>query len=552
MKGKKGEILYIGKARVLTDRVRSYFLKGTDLSPKNRILIGLVQDIETIVTKSELEALLLESNLVKRHRPRFNVVLRDDKHYPYLRLPIKENFPRLSIVRRVKRDGALYFGPYVPAGALRETLKVIKKVFPLATCKINIDGTADRACIEFEIKRCMAPCTGNQSQEDYHRIVKQVRFFLEGRDRELLDGLRADMEAAADREEFEEAARLRDRIAKVSKTLEKQRVAQIGPVDQDVMGLARMGPAADLQLLFVRGGQLIGRKDFFWVDTKEASDEELIRSTIEQFYNKDMLPPKEVLIPTKLGEWELIQQWLSDKKGQAVRILTPERGVKHQLVQLAQENAVAAIAEHLRKGAVEEKEAKELQQLLRLPKALGRIEGFDISNTMGTDSVASMVVWEDGQMKKADYRRFKVKTVEGANDFASMHEVVKRRYGGSLSANQEKGLPLPDLILIDGGIGQLGAAIEALRDLGLKHVPIVGLAKAKGEKEERIYSPGIREPRVLSPSSLASHLVQRIRDEAHRFAITYHRKLRGQALVNPSRLTLKKRARESKKSPAST
>jgi len=551
MKGKKGEILYIGKARVLTDRVRSYFLKGTDLSPKNRVLIGLVHDIETIVTKSELEALLLESNLVKRHRPRFNVVLRDDKHYPYLRLPVKDNFPRLSIVRRVKYDGALYFGPYVPTGALRETLRIIKKVFPLATCKIDIDGTSDRACIEFEIKRCMAPCTGNQSQEDYHRIVKQVRFFLEGRDRELLDGLQKEMEVAADQEEFEEAARLRDRIASISKTLEKQRIAQIGLVDQDVMGLARMGPAADLQLLFVRGGQLIGRKDFFWSETKDASDEELIRSTIEQFYNKEMLPPKEVLIPKTLGERELIQKWLSAKKEQVVRILTPERGVKHQLLQLAQENAVAAIAEHLRKGVVEEKEAKELQQLLRLPKALGRIEGFDISNTMGTNSVASMVVWEDGQMKKADYRRFKIKTVEGANDFASMHEVVKRRYGGSLSTSEKKALPLPDLILIDGGIGQLGAAIDALRDLGLKHVPIVGLAKAKGEREERIYSPGIREPLILSPTSFASHLVQRIRDEAHRFAITYHRKLRRQALILPSKTNQPKRSREPNKSSAS-
>ncbi|MDA0739193.1 MAG: excinuclease ABC subunit UvrC [Nitrospirae bacterium] len=535
MKGKQDEILYIGKARVLADRVRSYFQKGTDLSPKNQVLVGLVYDIETIVTKSELEALLLESNLVKRHRPRYNIVLRDDKHYPYLRLPVKENFPRLSIVRRVKHDGALYFGPYVPTGALRETLKIIKKVFPLATCKIEINGTADRACIEFEIKRCMAPCTGNQSQEDYHRIVKQVRYFLEGRDKELLDGLRTEMESAANREEFEEAARLRDRIANISRTLEKQRIAQIGPVDQDVMGLARMGPAADLQLLFVRGGQLIGRKDFFWADTKEATDEELIRSTIEQFYNKEMLPPKEVLIPTDLGERELIQQWLSAKRQQTVRILTPERGVKHHLLQLAQENAVAAIAEHLRKGVVEEKEAKELQQLLRLPKALGRIEGFDISNTMGTNSVASMVVWEDGKMKKSDYRRFKIKTVEGANDFASMHEVVKRRYGGSLSTNKKKALPIPDLVLIDGGIGQLGAAIEALRELGLKHVPIVGLAKAKGEKEERIYSPGIREPLILSPTSFSSHLVQRIRDEAHRFAITYHRKLRGQALISHSR-----------------
>ena len=298
MKDKKGEILYVGKARVLTDRVQSYFKKGKDQSPKTRVLTDLINDIETIVTKSELEALLLESNLIKRHRPRFNVVLCDDKCYPYLRLPIKDNFPRLSIVRRVKQDGALYFGPYVPTGALRETLKIIKKVFPLATCKIDIDGTADRACIEFEIKRCMAPCTGNQSQEDYHQIVKQVQFFLEGRDKELLEGMRTEMEAAADKEEFEEAARLLDRITKITKTLEKQRIAQIGSVDQDVMGLARMGLAADLQLLFVRGGQLIGRKDFYWDDAKEVSDQELIRSAIEQFYNKEILPPKEVLIPT--------------------------------------------------------------------------------------------------------------------------------------------------------------------------------------------------------------------------------------------------------------
>ena len=332
MKGKDGEILYVGKARVLADRVRSYFQKGNDPSPKTRVLMTLVHDVETLVTTSELEALLLESNLVKRHRPRFNVVLRDDKHYPYLRLPVKDNFPRLSIVRRVTNDGALYFGPYVPAGALRDTLKVIKKVFPLATCTIDIDGTADRACLEFEIKRCMAPCTGNQSQEDYHRIVKQVRCFLEGRDKELLDGLRKDMEAAADRQAFEEAARLRDRMMNVSKTLEKQRVAQIGPVDQDVIGLARMGTAADLQLLFVRGGLLIARKDFFWADTKEASDDELIRSAIEQFYNKETMPPKELFVPQPLSDHELIQRWLSQKKGRAVRVLTPERGVKARLL----------------------------------------------------------------------------------------------------------------------------------------------------------------------------------------------------------------------------
>ena len=546
MKGKDGEILYVGKARVLADRVRSYFQKGSDPSPKTRVLMTLVHDVETLVTTSELEALLLESNLVKRHRPRFNVVLRDDKHYPYLRLPLKDKFPRLSIVRRVTNDGALYFGPYVPAGALRDTLKVIKKVFPLATCTIDIDGTADRACLEFEIKRCMAPCTGNQSQDDYHRIVKQVRCFLEGRDKELLDGLRKDMEAAAARQAFEEAARLRDRMMNVSKTLEKQRVAQIGPVDQDVIGLARMGTAADLQLLFVRGGLLIARKDFFWADTKEASDDELIRSAIEQFYNKETMPPKELFVPQPLFDRELIQRWLSQKKGRAVRVLTPERGVKARLLQLAQDNAAAALDDHLCKRAAEQREPEALQRLLGLATVPNRIEGFDISNTMGTHSVASMVVWEDGKMKKADYRRFRIKTVEGANDFASMHEVVKRRYGGTLGPRNEKALPLPDLILIDGGMGQLGAAVDALRALDLRRLSVIGLAKAKGEKEERLYVPGSREPLILSPSSPASRFVQRIRDEAHRFAITYHRKLRGQAFV--PRVRGKRRSRKTRPS----
>ncbi|HSQ50052.1 MAG TPA: excinuclease ABC subunit UvrC, partial [Nitrospiraceae bacterium] len=280
----QGELLYIGKAAVLSNRVRSYFQKGADHSPKTSVLVGHIADLETIVTRSELEALILESNLIKQHRPRFNVVLRDDKQYPYLRLPIKEDFPRLSIVRRVQKDGALYYGPYTPAGALRDTLKIIKKAFPLATCTIEIDGKAERACIEFEIKRCMAPCTGNQSKEDYRHIVGQVRQFLEGRDHELLDDLRAQMEAAAEREDFEEAARLRDRLFNIERTLEKQRITQTATTDQDVIGLARQGTAVDLQILFVRGGLLIGRKDFFWPHSADAADEELVRSAIEQFY----------------------------------------------------------------------------------------------------------------------------------------------------------------------------------------------------------------------------------------------------------------------------
>ena len=522
----KREILYVGKAAVLADRVRSYFQKGSDQTPKTSLLVSEVADLETIVTRSELEALILESNLIKRHRPRFNIVLRDDKQYPYLRLPIKESFPRLSIVRRVQKDGALYYGPYTPAGALRETLKVIRKAFPLATCDIDIDGRADRACIEFEIKRCMAPCTGNQSREDYHVIVKQVRQFLEGRDRELLDSLRQAMESAAEREEFEEAARLRDRLFSVERTLEKQRITQVTTTDQDVIGIARQGTAADLQLLFVRGGLLIGRKDFFWPQSADSPDEELVRSAIEQFYNKEGQPPKELLVPTDLVDAPLIEQWLSDKRGDTVRLLTPERGAKHQLVLLAEENAAAAIADHLRNEALDRQATAELKRLLRLDTAPRRIEGFDISNIMGNQSVASLVVWEDGQAKKSDYRKFRIQTVEGANDFASMQEAVMRRYGAT------EDLARPDLILIDGGLGQLSAALEGLKQVGQEQIPIMGLAKARGEKDERIFLPGRKNPIVLRPTSPATHLVQRIRDEAHRFAITYHRNLRGKALLS--------------------
>ena len=525
MKSARGEIVYIGKARVLADRVRSYFLKGSDHTPKTSVLVGQVADIETIVTRSELEALILESNLIKQHRPRFNVVLRDDKQYPYLRLPIKEDFPRLSIVRRVQKDGALYYGPFVPTGAMRETLKVIRKVFPLATCEIEINGRAERACLEFEIKRCMAPCIGNQTKEEYHLIVKQVRMFLEGRDTELLDGLRAEMEAAAEGEHFEEAARLRDRIVKIDRTLERQRVTQTSAIDQDVMGIARQGSAVDLQMLFVRGGLLIGRKDFFWPEGADTPDEELVRSAIEQFYNKDGLPPKELLIPVSLEDKPVIEDWLSQKKGESVRLVMPERGAKHQLLFLAEENAAAAVANHLRDQEIDRQAVEELRRLLRLPRAPRRIECFDISNTMGDQSVASMVVWEEGQAKKADYRKYRIKTVEGANDFASMQEVVARRY------HESQELPLPDLVMIDGGLGQLMAATEGLRAIGRTDLAMIGLAKARGDKEERIFLPGRKNPILLNPSSPATHLLQRIRDEAHRFAITYHRKLRGKALV---------------------
>ena len=526
-KSNRGEILYVGKALVLSDRVRSYFQKATDTAPKTRLMVGLIADIESIITGSELEALILESSLIKRHRPRFNVVLRDDKQYPYLRLPIKDPFPRFSIVRRIQKDGALYYGPYVPAGALREMMRIIKSVFPLATCTIDIDGKAERACIEYEIKRCMAPCIGNQTSQEYHEIVKQARMFLDGRNTDLLRQYRARMEAAAERQDFEEAARTRDRIFKIERVLERQRVAQTENVDQDVIGLARDGAAADIQMLFVRGGLLVGRKDFHWADVQDVSDSELVRSVVQQFYNKEIIPPKQLLLPVDLPETDLISTWLSEKKCEKVRVLVPERGLKHHLVQLAEENATVALKDHQRDEATGRVAAEELQRLLHLRKIPTRIEGFDISNIQGNQGVASMVVWQAGETRKSDYRRFRIKTVEGANDFASIKEVVSRHYIG-VKAEQR---PLPDLILIDGGIGQLAAAMEGLREAGLSDIDIMALAKAKGEKEERVFLPGRKNPVMLNPSSPATHVLQRVRDEAHRFAISYHRRLRGKALL---------------------
>ena len=309
--------------------------------------------------------------------------------------------------------------------------------------------------------------------------------FLEGRDHELVESLRKEMTTAADHENFEEAARLRDRIAKIEKTLQKQRITQVHTIDQDVLGIARAGSAADLQILFVRGGLLIGRKDFYWNDAEENSDAELIHSTIKQFYNKEILPPKELLIPSDFPDKDLVKTWLSEKKGEAVRILVPERGGKHHLLKLAQENAAAALENHQQRYNREQEARKALQHVLQLTQPPNRIEGFDISNTMGTDSVASMVVWENGRMKKSDYRRFKIKTVEGANDFASMEEVITRRYGGTLATEEHKALPFPDVILIDGGAGQLGAALAAFKQLAIPSISIFGLAKAKGEKEEK-------------------------------------------------------------------
>ncbi|MHB8483177.1 MAG: excinuclease ABC subunit UvrC [Nitrospiria bacterium] len=523
-KNHKDAVLYIGKAVSLKARVRSYFQTGAISSVKTALMVSQITDLEYLTTHSELEALLLESNLVKKYKPKYNILLRDDKQYPYLCLPVTEDFPRLKIVRRVKKDGNLYFGPYVPTRAMRETIKWIRKYFPLATCAIDIDGKADRACIEFQIKRCMAPCTGNQSREEYRVIVDQVRLFLEGKDRELLSILQKEMEAYAETEQFEDAARIRDRIFQIQVIWERQRVSSTRMEDQDVIALAREGKYADIQILFIRGGLLTGRSDFFWDQLTEERDEELYVSFIEQFYAKDRLIPKEIFIPVELAERELIDKWLTEKKGKPVNLRSPGRGKDYQLLQMAEANARLML-----QSKVAAKEGglavlKQVESLLKLPTLPRRIEGIDISNIMGTDAVGSLVVMTDGKMNKNEYRRFQIKTIEGANDFAMIHEIVSRRFGGL----PEK---LPDLLVIDGGKGQLSLAGEALTGAGYGSIPLVGLAKEKEEKEERIYFPGQSDPMILDPRSPVTHLLVQLRDEAHRFAVSYHRNIRGKRMV---------------------
>ena len=528
MKDSKGTIIYIGKARSLLSRVRSYFQRGAVHSSKTSRMVEEVADIDWIITSSDLEALLLESNLVKHHHPRFNIVLRDDKQYPYLRLPIKDQFPRLTVVRKVDKDGALYFGPYVPAGALRSTLRVIRKVFPLATCELDLSQRAERACLEFEIKRCMAPCIGNQTSADYHKIVTQVRMFLEGRDGELGDALKTEMVAAADRCDFEEAARKRDQLFKVKRVLEKQRITQIGMVDQDVIGMTREGELLAVHVLFVRGGLLIGRKEFFWSKVRAQSDHDCLRSIIEQFYAMDLVPPKEILLPFQLEAQAVIISWLSQRKGEAVRITVPQRGVKVQLLALARENATVRLQEHIRRKSSNADVLTLLMTDLGLATLPTRVVGVDISNTQGAQAVGSLVVFENAVSKKSEYRRFKIKANAGPDDFAMISEVIQRF--GTRVCNGE--IPPPDLILIDGGRGQLSSAQASLTKLGLDEIEVIGLAKARGEKFERVFMGGQSDAIPLDPHSIATHLLQRVRDEAHRFAITYHRKLRGKGMLD--------------------
>lgn len=514
-----GKVIYVGKAVVLKNRVRSYFRNLASHGPKVRAMVGKVASIETIVTASEVEALILECNLIKRYRPRYNIMLKDDKAYPYLKLTLQEDYPRLLVVRRQSRDGARYFGPYGDVGAMHGTVRLLRQLFPLRSCRTMQQG---RPCLNYHIKRCLAPCAGLISQADYRKLCSQVAWVLEGRGGEVERELRLAMQEAAANLDFEEAARLRDQLAALGRLNQQQQAAASDQGDLDVVGLAQDHSGLCLQLFFVRGGRLLGRDKFFLpLAAAEEGEEEVIAAFLKQYYDRAASLPKQIVLPVlpQPEERELIQRWLSQKRGSKVELLQPQRGTKRELLQLAQANAGKLLEERWRSGSPEpedgEAAAEELRQALGLERPLRRMDCFDISHTQGRETVASMVVFRNGSSSKKDYRKYKIKSAEGKpDDFKSMQEVVYRRY-----KDYED---LPDLVVIDGGKGQLSSALAVMQGLGLDDVPVVGLAK----REEELFLPHQAESLLLDREGAALHLIQRLRDEAHRFAITFHRKLR--------------------------
>ena len=515
----KAQVLYVGKAASLRSRVRSYFQESRPRDPKTDALVRQIRDLEYVVTDNELEALMLEANLVRKHRPRYNIILRDDKHYPFLKLTTNEEFPRLLVARRVQNDGATYYGPFYPATAMRETLKLTRQLFPLRTCSITIDGTLERPCIQYSIHRCNAPCTGWETREGYAKTVREVTQFLGGRDEDLALRLTREMEEAAVETKFERAAVLRNQIQALNKVRERQKIISTDEVDQDVIGVVRQGSDACVEFFFVRKGRLVGQEAFFFDRVAGWADGEILSAFVRQFYGKAVAPAPEILVSEDLPEAELTTEWLSTLAGRRVQIVVPQRGPRREFVAMAEANAAIALQNHLlSRDDRQQVVLEELRRALTLPGLPNRIEGYDISHVQGSEQVGSLVVWENGSMKKEDYKRFRIKTVVGADDFAALGEVLTRRFARAL----EQGTPLPDLVLIDGGRGQLNVGLKVLQELGLDYLPVVALAK----QQEEVYVGESLHPLVLDPTSPALHTLQKIRDEAHRFAITYHKKLR--------------------------
>ena len=510
-------IIYVGKAINLRNRVRSYVRNDANRAPKVTAMMKRAVDVEIIQTKTEMEALILENTLIKEHKPKYNISLKDDKTYPYVKISVQEDYPRVYMTRRLERDGAKYFGPFTDVTAVHVVLKLIRQYYPLRACK---SMKVERPCLQYHMHYCEAPCFHKISVQDYRKYIDEIIALFEGKPIPLLKEIKEKMESAAEELRFEDAARYRDQLTSIEKIQEKQRmVTQRG--DLDVLGIAVDGQLACVQLLFIRGGRLLGRENYF-VQNEGDLEETIMTDFIKQYYGDTTFIPKELLLPMESSEQHLFKDWFSEMKGQQVDVLVPQRGYKMDMIKMAHENAETFLEERRRQwqyqidksgGAV-----KKLAEVLDLPRLPERMECFDISHTQGSETVASMVVFEGGKPAKKEYRRFKLKTTQGKpDDFKSMAEIMERRYGN------ETDWPMPDLIIIDGGKGQLNASIPLIRAVGVTDVPVISLAK----RIEEVFIEGQSDSIILSHHSPELQLLQQIRDEAHRFAITYHRKLRG-------------------------
>jgi excinuclease ABC subunit C len=527
-KDAEDNILYVGKAANLRHRVGSYFGGGQKLTPKLKRMVGKVSDLDYFVTGSEQEALILELNLIKRHHPAYNVRLKDDKTFPYLKIDLNEDWPRVFVTRRLEEDGGRYFGPFASAKSVRQTLKLIKGIFPFRSCSRTITGTDRRACLDYDIGRCLAPCIGVTSREEYAEVIKQVVLFLEGKQEMVVRQLKSRMNKAAQNLDFETAARLRDQLQAVEQVVEGQRIAATVKGEQDVIAFAQDGDQAYVQVFFVRGGKLIGRESFLLQGTRYEEPRQIMTSFVKQFYHSSPYIPPLLLIQHAVEDTATVRSWLQGKRGSRVSIQVPRRGNKKQLLKIVADNAEQGLEQlkikRLASPAALSEALDEVKKELKLPRLPSRIEGYDISDIQGMAAVGSMVVFDKGKPKPAHYRRFKIKTVSAANDYAMLQEVLRRRFKRAGNGSDSWAV-LPDLVLIDGGRGQLNAARETMAEMGVDSVPVASLAK----ENEEIFIPRRREPIVLPRSSPGLQLLQRLRDEAHRFALSYHQRVRRRA-----------------------
>ncbi len=525
-KDSSGQIIYVGKAKSLKNRVRSYFREDRNRWPLAKILTEKIADFEFYVTDNEIEALVLECNLIKKNKPVFNVRLIDDKSYPYLSIALNDEFPRVAITREIHKKGTKYYGPYTDAKAIRQTLDVLRKIFPVRTCRgLKPGRTNGSPCLNYHIKRCLGPCVGKVKKDEYLKIINEICLFLEGKEDQVVSDLESQMADASRKLEYEKAAGLRNRIMAVNQILKKQRVVLSGNENQDIIGTVNDKIIAIVELFVVRQGKLIGNEGF----VLNFSHDDVISSFVKQYYISAASIPEKIVLPYKIEDQDLIENWLSCKKKKKIKIIVPKRGEKKKLLDLAMDNVVHSFELYKVKKSQEAENInqaiKELKEYLKLKDFPLRIECFDISTILGKESVGSMVVFEGGFPKTQKYRKFKIKWVEGQNDFAMMGEIIKRRVQRQLS--DKKFADKPDLIIVDGGRSQLKAALNSLSELGLKDVSVVALAK----KKEDIYVPDKPEPLSLPLCSPGLYLLKRIRDEAHRFAITYHRDLRRKKMV---------------------